>query len=407
MRSVLVIIFIIPGSIYAQDSLKIIELEQRIKRLETQLSEQELDRLKRDAQSLPEKSTESLEDKIFRGGERALQALNPEISMAIDAMGQAVLNKDYFSEELRSGGDFRVAELQFQSTLDPFSTTKIILEFKPTEVEFAEAYMTWSNILGNISLTAGKFRQQFGVINRWHVHTLDQFDFPLALTSLLGNEGLNQIGISFDILLPSLIADAQEITFQLTNAQNDHLFAGKFYSFPAMLARFRNFFDLSADSYLEIGLSGMSGKNNRRGFDEDGTKILEEDQWTRLAGVDITFLWEPVRQAKYRSFLWRSELFYVDKKPDITAFGGYSYLEYKFARQWHAGFRFDYTQPFKADNNNKYLMQFIPYVTWWQSPWVRLRLQGNIIQTAELHDLDPVVRLQITWAIGPHKHERY
>ena len=123
--------------------------------------------------------------------------------------------------------------------------------------------------------------------------------------------------------------------------------------------------------------------------------------------VDVTFLWEPVRRAKYLSFLWRSELFYVDKRPDITAFGGYSYWEYKFARQWNAGFRFDYTQPFDADNKNKYLLQFVPYLTWWQSPWVRLRLQGNIIKAEGLNDLDPVIRIQITWAIGPHKHERY
>jgi len=34
-------------------------------------------------------------------------------------------------------------------------------------------------------------------------------------------------------------------------------------------------------------------------------------------------------------------------------------------------------------------------------------LQGNIIKAEGLNDLDPVIRIQITWAIGPHKHERY
>ena len=32
----------------------------------------------------------------------------------------------------------------------------------------------------------GKFRQNFGILNRWHEHDLDQTSYPLALTQTLG-----------------------------------------------------------------------------------------------------------------------------------------------------------------------------------------------------------------------------
>ena len=35
----------------------------------------------------------------------------------------------------------------------------------------------------------------------------------------------------------------------------------------------------------------------------------------------------------------------------IKAYGWYTYGEYKFARNWHTGLRFDYTQPFDTDND--------------------------------------------------------
>jgi len=395
---------------YAQDSTKIEQLEKRIQLLESKIEQSELEKIINEAESVSKEKKEKTETKIFKGGQRSLQALNPEISFASDAFGQYIANKNGFNDELRSGAHFRVAEMQVQSNLDPFSFTKIIIEFKPDEVEFAEAYLTWNQIFPNVSLTAGKFRQQFGVVNRWHAHALDQFEFPLALTTILGGEGLNQMGLSFDWLMPSFIADANELTLQITNGQNDHLFAGEVFSFPVVLGHFKNYFDLSENTYFEFGLTGMIGKNNIRGFMEDSL-VLESSRLTTLAGADLTILWEPVNRAKYYSFLWRSEIYYADKEmpagQNITALGGYSYTEYKFHRQWQFGVRFDYTQPFMQNNSDLYLYQVVPYITWWQSPWVRMRLQFNHLNGKELADADNIMRLQVTWAIGPHKHDRY
>ncbi|MFC2089125.1 hypothetical protein ACFLSX_05935, partial [Calditrichota bacterium] len=410
LPSVSILFLFFVGSVIGQDSTRIKELEKRISQLEQKLEQEELRSLLNDAESIAEKKVEKQETKVFTGGERSLQALNPEISLAADVFGMYINNENGFTETSRSGAHFRVAELQIQSTLDPFSMAKVILEFTPEEVEFAEAYVSWSRIFKNASLTAGKFRQQFGVVNRWHAHALDQFKFPLPITTLLGEEGLNQIGLSFDWLMPAITAHSNMLTVQVTNGQNDHLFSGEAFSFPAVLAHLKNYYDLSQNTYLEFGLTGMMGRNNIRGFEEDSL-ILESSRLTKIGGIDLTLLWEPVDRAKYKSFLWRSELYYVEKElPQneiIKAYGLYTYGDYKFDRNWHAGIRFDYTQPFEIENEDKYMYQFVPYLTWWQSEFVRLRLQYNYLNGNNVDVDDQTMRLQITWAMGPHKHESY
>jgi len=409
---ILIFVFMTFCLTFAQesDSAKVVQLEERIKKLEEKIEQDELEKLLEEAETVANKEEEKKETKEFKSGQRSLQAINPEISVVGDMYGQYIANKEGFQEDLRSGAFFRVLGLHMQSNLDPFSFTKAALELTPAGFELGEAYMTWTNIFPGVGLTAGKFRQQFGVLNRWHVHALDQFEFPLALTTILGGEGLNQIGLSFDWTMPSIISDANTLTFQITNGQNEQLFSGDMFSFPAGLLHLKNYWDLSRDTYLELGLTGMIGKNNQRGYDEEGTLILEDSRLTALGGLDLTLFWEPLNQARYYSFIWRTELYYANKElinDRIKAFGGYSYVEYKFDLQWQIGTRFDYTQPFETDNNSKYTWQIVPYITWWQSNWVRLRLQYNYLNGNEIPTAQNTIRLQIVFAAGPHKHDRY
>ena len=395
------------------DSLQTIieDLEKRVRALENQKQEDELESLLKEAESATHEKKKAAKHKVFKSGQRSLQAINPEISVTGDMFGQAIFNDAGFTQDARTGANFRVVGLHIQSNLDPFSLTKIAIAFTPNGVGFGEAYVTWTNVYANFSITAGKFRQQFGVINRWHLHSLDQFDFPLAMTSILGIEGLNQTGFSIDWLMPPLIAHANLFTLQITNGQNDHLFSGKAFSFPAVLGHLKNYYDLNTNTYLEFGLTGMIGSNNFRGYAENDSLIMESNRLTKLAGLDLTLFWEPIDQAHYHSFLWRSEFYYASKDlaedKHIKAWGAYSYVEYKLAEQWNVGFRYDYTQPFETVNSGKYIYQIVPYVTWWESHWVRLRLQYNYKNGNVIDKADQLLRLQVTWSAGPHKHERY
>ena len=410
-----------------QDALlkRLKELEQKNKEQREEQQEQELEQLQKQADAEAAGGGEvvkqadeegDLKSQDFRGGQRALQALNPEISLVADAYGLAIAREGgYASEEDRSGFYFRMIGLHFQADLDPFSFTKITVGITPDGVGLGEAYMTWTSVLPGLSLTVGKFRQEFGVVNRWHLPGLDQYDWPLAMREIFGGGGLGQVGFSLEWLMPKLWAHANHLVVQVTNGQNDRLFAGKLFSIPATLLRLKSYWDLNESTYFELGLTGMVGFNNARGK-ADASGELQDEDWrpTYVWGADWTLVWEPLQQAKYRNVTARGELYGARKELDgdkvIQALGLYQYVEGKVSRSWVLGARFDWTMPFVEDNEGKHILGVQPYITWWQSPWVRLRLAYSYThsdQRPETEKHDHRVLLQGTFAAGPHKHERY
>lgn len=396
------------------------KLDRRIKELEQKNEEQALELLRQqagaevaaDSDATKQVNEETdLKEQEYRGGQRALQAMNPEISVVGDAFGKWIF-EEYASEDDRSGFVFRVVGLHLQSDLDPFSLAKAFIEVTPGGVELGEVYMTWTSILPGVALTVGKFRQEFGVVNRWHVPGLDQIDFPLGLREVLGPEGLNQVGLSVDWLMPRLWAHANHLVLQVTNGQNDHLFAGKYFSIPSILLRVKSYYDLTESTYFELGLTSMVGWNNKRGVKNAQTDALEDEPWreTWLWGADWTLMWEPLRQAKYRNVVLRGELYGVRQRladAELQTMGLYQYVQAKVTRRLEVGTRFDWAMPFAVDNDGRHTFALQPYVTWWQSPWVRARLLYVWTTSDELAMDDHRMMLQLTFAAGPHKHERY
>ena len=172
---------------------KVQRLEKRTQSLEAQQQQSELQKLREEAQTAAvEQSKEEKKTKVFRGGQRALQAINPEISVTGDFLSHYIAESPHHAGLERSGNNFRVLGLHFRSDLDPFSYTKIAVEIHPKGAELGEAYAVWSGQIPGFSFMAGKFRQQFGVVNRWHAHSLDQIFFPPAIQELFGPEGLNR-----------------------------------------------------------------------------------------------------------------------------------------------------------------------------------------------------------------------
>jgi hypothetical protein len=444
-----------PAALSPEIKAEIEALRTEIDNLKQHNAERELAELKADAETAitaePDETENELEAKTFRGGERSLQALNPELSIVGDIFGRFVYqNGEIYSPAGGRTGVFpRVLGLHLQANLDPFSFAKMCIGITPGGVELGEAYITWNAITPWLSLTLGKFHQQFGVINRWHAPGLDQFFYPLVLTEHFGGP-LDQTGLSALLTLPPMWADHLELEIQVTNGENGKLFAGEFFSVPSGLVHMRNYWDLNRDTYMEIGLSGIIGVNNTWGqpvetqtpiqiYDQDGneatfydaegnpvpivyqtaTATVNDDDWRRtiVGGADLTINWEPVNQAKYKGFTWRSEFLYAYKEvldsdlsdAVIKSWGVYSYMQIKPIRNWYFGVRGDLTQPFQMDNEGEYTWGVVPYITWWQSPWVRFRLEYDYIDWADMTGMEPEHRvfLQTTFSVGPHKHERY
>lgn len=381
---------------------------------------------------------EDIEDRKFLWGALALQKLNPEISISADFLGQVVVGEEgnfYNAAGERSQMAIREVGIQAQHVLDPYSMFKAAINFFPMPdpgVEVEEIYITWFGIIPSVSLTVGRFRQQFGVINRWHGHDLDQTDYPLALTHTLGEGGLNQTGIAAVWFMPDIWADAIELSIEVTNAENEEVLSGEFFSAPSVMAHLKNYWDLTDATYLELGLSGLYGTNHKYGYVNINNKLANEG-WrnTFLGGADLTVSWTPPTKARYQGLTWRSEGYFVYKEtpkanpaftndwmwePDGSriAWGAYSYIDYKFSERWIVGVRGDVALPLHREQD-ELLWDVVPYLTFWQSEFVYFRLEYSHAQDVPIARpdgqlglmTDNKVMLQIDWAAGPHKHEKY
>ncbi len=323
------------------------------------------------------------------GKERNLNQLNPEISFTGIFLGTTASdNREEFRVE-----EF---ELDLQSALDPFSRTRVTLSVSEEGVELEEIYVNYSSLPGGLNLLAGKFRQRFGPLNRQHLHALPQTEYPLVYQTYFGDEGLAQTGLSFSWLLPKPWASANEITIEITDGENGEAFAGESFEDFSILGRVKNFWDLSHATYLEWGLSGIVGKTGANGD-------------SRVYGTDVTLGWQPPARAKYRSVTWRTELLQSEREDRFgvthRALGGYSYLEGLVRRNLYGGVRVDRAEdPLDPDSVTTGI---VPYLTWWQSEYVRLRAEYGRFEFKPSGESEDRFALQLTWAAGPHKHESY
>ncbi|MFP5286024.1 MAG: hypothetical protein ACLGI9_09830, partial [Thermoanaerobaculia bacterium] len=337
----------------------------------------------------PETATVAPAQDVSVGSERNLNRLNPEISMTGDVVGFTT-NVD------REDFNAREFELNLQSALDPYSLTKWTLSFSPEEgVDIEEGYVSYTGLPGGLTFTGGKFRQTFGALNRWHLHALPQLDYPLALQTYFGEEGLAQTGLSASWLLPRPWATANEITLELTDGESD-AFGGESFDNLVGLAHLKNFWEIGDATYAELGLSGIAGTNGEGGD-------------SRVYGADVTLHWQPPQLAKYREITWRTELLRSQREDGEgelqNAWGGYSYLEGLVAQNLCAGLRYDRVEEPLDPGHVRWGL--FPNLTWWQSEFVRLRGEYGYLKDDLTGDSERRFTLQIVWAAGPHKHETY
>jgi len=367
------------------------------------------------------------EEQTFTSGALGLQALNPEISVTGDLLFSY---RDDATSDQSSDFNFRNLGVHLESWLDPYSRFKSAVEFHEGETELGEGYLTLYNVREDLNVTLGKFRQQFGVVNRWHKHGLEQVDFPLALRKIFGEGGLNQSGLSLDWMMPPAGVSSQQLTFQVTDGSNSRLFDENSSNRPSLLAHYKNYRDLSKDTYLEWGLSGLLGWNDEWNMMDGAEQSCSN--MTTVLGADLSVLWEPTEKMRYRNVEWRSEVYLLNKRllapdgsgdDDINAWGLYSYLQSKVSRTVEIGIRGDYyvpdtkgyadlhgslsMSPLAVTSGSPYIRQVGPYITWWQSPFVKFRVEYDYSDSKGIENPEHIVWLQCIFAAGPHKHERY
>ena len=321
----------------------------------------------------------------FIGRERNQAQLNPEISVTGDVRAYGT-TRDVQTENFEP----REFEVGFQSALDPYSHTKIFIAFENGSVGVEEGYAYWTGLPGHIRLDLGKYRQQFGELNRWHLHAVPETEYPLAIRSYLGEDGLAGTGLSLYRAFGGL--GTHELTLQVTRSASDELFGNS--GRPTYLAHLLNFWQLNRSTYMQLGGSILYGTR-------PDTALR-----TRVAGLDFRLTWRPPSAALYREWTLRGELLAFRQQIagiGPTRVGGYVSSTYKMGQRWIAGLAYNYVE---SPEFGEVTRQIIPSLTLWESEWVFLRGQYRWEQVAGATATNQLA-LQAVWAIGPHKHETY
>jgi hypothetical protein len=357
------------------------------------------------------------EPQEFVGRQRSLQALNPEISVTGDLFGQVIKGRtnheDFFAREF---------EIAIQSNLDPFSRAKIFItrhapggEITPfdtglsgeegTALNVEEGYMEWVKLPLNLGLKVGLFHQQFGMLNRWHSHAYPFQSRDLPNLAFFGEEPLAGTGLSLHYLAPfgGGGAGTYEATVEVTRSQNELLWGTS--DRPSVLVNLNGFWQLSASSDLNVALTRVNASY------EDVDNLFDRVVY----GGEVAFTWRPPSRASYRGFNFHGGVKVVDGLVALDgtrspggkdqAKGYWTMAELRLGYSWLAGARYDWTENPHDPKQTSTLLA--PTLTWWQSEFVRVRAEYDLLGRSFMDGHDGRLFLQVTFSMGPHKHETY
>lgn len=334
------------------------------------------------------------------------KAFNPDISANFLGLLQRGTGlSDDRTQSPHNGFSLQEAEVQFSSDVDPYTKASILLAIGQEagsagfSVDPEEVFLETIS-LPAVTIRAGKFKMAIGKHNQLHTHAFPFIDAPLIHKRLLGDEGLNDAALSAAVLLPT--SWYSEIIFQGFSLSNEDLFKSASSGETGGLVHLKNLFDFSDDLTLELGLSGVSGKNQ---FDELST----------LLGTDLTFKWRPSVGGKYQALIWSSE--YLDGRrkgltdsttgDSIERLGGVAtWIQYQFAERWWIQARYEFLGlphpdaiPFQ--NKQSILVGLFP------SEFSGFRLQYDRLVTQGLSKEDNKIAFQYNVTIGAHPAHAY
>jgi hypothetical protein len=324
----------------------------------------------------------------------------------------------------------RSVELNAAASVDPFAKAYVVAnataDAQTGEATFGieEAAIQTESLPWNLTLKAGRFFGEFGRLAYIHDHELPFVNRPLVLDQYIGGESRTD-GVQINWLLP--VEHYVSLTVGAGNQFGGDVPPNNVGDFRHLggwnyWGRLSTYFDLTPDISLEPGVSGLwNPKTIDRGgpvSQPDGSTLTEHER--RLAGADLALSWKPLRNNQFQSLTWGTEVLYSDNRYDVTdpsgsamsgrsvnSLGLYSYLTYKFHRQWSTGFLYGFVED--VQNNKARTYEYSPYITWALSHWNQLRLQytytdRNAAAAASGLRPDNAVYLQWAWIIGSHAH---
>lgn len=350
------------------------------------------------------------------------KAFNPDISVNFLGLGQqGTALSDSRTAVPRKGIRIQEAELHFSADVDAYLRAVTVFAVKQEDGDSAykldpEEIYAETLSLPHVSLKGGKFKLALGRHNLLHTHAFAFIDAPLAHQRILGDEGLNEKGVSAAVLMPFL-PWYSEVTLQAFTLDNERLFASRNSGDLGGLAHLRNLWDLSDSATVQLGLTGLGGNNQ---FGKRSTVV----------GTDLTFKWRPTEGGKYRALIWSTE-YLLAQRAGMTAdrdvadptnpaatvtitesvkeLGGLAtWLQFQFAQRWWVQGRYEYlgvprspTPSLAVVDRQSALLGFLP------SEFSGLRFQYDRTHDRARPRVDHTYSLQLVVSLGAHPAHAY
>jgi hypothetical protein len=381
-----------------------------------------------------------LNAKVDQVVEAQKKTLPGEFNPAIGVVGETVFSyrskgSDVTGSDRPGGFDVwqRSLELNVAASVDPFAKAYAVInasaDAATSEASLAveEAALQTTSLPGNLELKAGRFFGEFGRLAYIHDHELPFVNRPRVLDEYIGGESQSD-GLQVNWLppIPHYISVTAGVGDHFGGDSPNPGHPGNFRAFDGLnfWGRLSTYFDLTPNWQLEAGVSGLWNpkEQDRGGMDaftgSGGIPMTEHER--RLGGVDFKVSYVPLQNNQFRSFMWGTELLYSDNRyladPNgvpfdgdefgarVDSLGGYTYVNYKWSRQWSAGALFGYVQ--SPENHSDVTMEYSPFITFALSHWNQLRLQYTHTDHNATSGLRPddAIYLQWAWIIGAHSH---
>lgn len=261
------------------------------------------------------------------------------------------------------------------------------------EFEVEEAYATFSNLPFSTGLKAGRKLIDFGRINHIHIHEWLFLNTPLVYSNFLGEHSLSGDGAAVDLLLPlPFFINVQAGIWRIPEHKhmedeehkNSFSPAGEIYNM-----RLWSSFEISENSELEFGISGLKG---------NGSHYTHHIDRIQMAGADITYkIW----LSTYSRIMLLAEVIYLEREVPIgilSRLGMYGYIGYRIDKNWEVAIKYDWAEtpfPEKEKISNTSLIASY-YVT------ESLKLRSEYLYCPELQSHTGLIK--VIFGIGPHTH---
>jgi hypothetical protein len=398
--SVFALVCMVPAVCLAQSS-ELDAVRSMVKGLEQQLQKalERIDQLEKEKTSTSARVGNV--EKSVQAVQSAPSSFNPAIGLVLDATAE---------HRAKAGGDFnfRAAELGVAASVDPFARVYSFMTGSKEGFEVEEAAAITTSLPWNLTAKGGRFFADFGRLPKNHPHEYAFVNTPLSIERMVGGESKAD-GVEINYLFPMpFFLRATLGGYNKIGEGNERLddTKSRAWSRFTYLGRLNTYFDVTDHQSIELGSSLAYTPSVRVAGDPSGGDRT-------LAGIDLTYRYQPLDSTTYQGLTIGSELFTnserVIRPNDLIkreqSFGGYSYAELKLNKSWSTGFLFDYAP--SIESPGKKTLSYSPFLTWNLSEFNRLRFQYSFFDDKvreEKADRGNQFFLQWTTVIGAHTH---